>query len=147
MKAKAVPQDITEAKEIPEAKVKVKEKPIVGVPENTVIVDGTPIEIKPTKLRYVRNGTANFYKLIEKVSLVDIMQLQPGSFGEGDDRDGDKAVMDWLIAATDNEEFVTEHYDDFDVEQILRILDIFKRVNKFTHEDMSKNAETPAGEE
>lgn len=146
MKAKAVPQGAKEAKEVPEVKAKVKEKPIVGVPENTVIVDGTPLEIKPTKLRYVRNGTANFYKLIEKVSLVDIMQLQSGSFGEDDERDGDKAVMDWLIAATDNEEFVTEHYDDFDIEQILRILDIFKRVNKFTHEDESKNVETPAAE-
>lgn len=94
----------------------------------------------------MRNGTANFYKLIENVSLVDIMQLQSGAFGEGDDRDGDKAVMDWLIAATDDEEFVTEHYDNFDVEQILRILDIFKRVNKFMKEDASKNAQTPAAE-
>ena len=94
----------------------------------------------------MRNGTANFYKLIENVSLVDIMQLQSGAFGEEDDRDGDKAVMDWLIAATDDEEFVTEHYDDFDVEQILRILDIFKRVNKFVKEDPSKNAQTPAAE-
>lgn len=94
----------------------------------------------------MRNGTANFYKLIENVSLVDIMQLESGSFGEGDDRDGDKAVMDWLIAATDDEEFITEHYDDFDVEQILRILDIFKRVNKFVKEDPSKNAQTPAAE-
>ena len=135
-----------EARPVQKTTVKAKEKPVVGIAENTVIVDGVPIEIKPTKLKYVRNGTANFYKLIENVSLVDIMQLQSGSFGEGDDRDGDKAVMDWLIAATDDEKFVTEHYDNFDVEQILRILDIFKRVNKFTKEDASKNAQTPAAE-
>ena len=76
--------------------------------------------------------------------LIDIMALESGAFGEGDDRDGDKAVMDWLIAATDNEEFVTQHYDEFDVEQILRIAEIFKRVNKFVmKEDNSKNVTTP----
>lgn len=123
-----------------------KATPRVGVAENTVVVSGELIEIKPTKMKYVRNGTANFYKLIEKVPLVDIMQLESGAFGEADDRDGDKAVMDWLIAATDNEAFVVEHYDEFDIEQILRIVDIFKRVNKFTKEDPSKNAETPAAE-
>ena len=136
MKAKAVPASDTVSKAIPP----------VGIVENTVVVANTPIEIKPTKMKYVRNGTANFYKLIENVSLVDIMQLESGAFGEGDSRDGDKAVMDWLIAATDNEEFITKHYDDFDVEQILRIVDIFKRVNKFTKEDESKNAVTPAAE-
>ena len=101
--------------------MEMKPTPMVGVPENTVMVAGVPLEIRPTKLKYVRNGTANFYKLIERVSLVDIMQLQSGSFGEDDERDGDKAIMDWLIAATDNEEFVVDHYDEFDTEQIARI--------------------------
>lgn len=49
MKAKAVPEGGVETKPIPEAKAKVREKPIVGNAENTVIVDGIPIEIKPTK--------------------------------------------------------------------------------------------------
>lgn len=131
-------------KKVPEAGMEMKPTPMVGIPENTVVVAGIPLEIKPTKLKYVRNGTANFYKLIERVSLVDIMQLQSGSFGENDDRDGDKAIMDWLIAATDNEEFVVSHYDEFDTEQIARILEIFKRVNKFPgKEEELKNAETP----
>lgn len=34
--------------------------------------------------------------------LIDILAMEAGSFG--DERDGDKATMDWLIAATDNEE-------------------------------------------
>lgn len=135
-------------KKVPEAGMEMKPTPMVGIPENTVVVAGIPLEIKPTKLKYVRNGTANFYKLIERVSLVDIMQLQSGSFGENDDRDGDKAIMDWLIAATDNEEFVVGHYDEFDTEQIARILEIFKRINKFPgKEEELKNAETPRMEE
>lgn len=134
---------MVKVKKVPEAGMAEKQVPPVGVPENTVIVAGTPLEIKPTKMKYVRNGTANFYRLIEKVPLIDIVQIESGAFGEGDDRDGDKAIMDWLIAATDNETFVVEHYDEFDVEQILRIVEIFKRINKFTKEDDSKNAETP----
>lgn len=134
---------MVKVKKVPEAGMAEKQIPPVGVPENTVIIAGTPLEIKPTKMKYVRNGTANFYRLIEKVPLIDIVQIESGTFGEGDDRDGDKAIMDWLIAATDDEAFVVEHYDEFDVEQILRIVEIFKRINKFTKEDDSKNVETP----
>lgn len=134
---------MVKVKKVPEAGMAEKQIPPVGVPENTVIVAGTPLEIKPTKMKYVRNGTANFYRLIEKVPLIDIVQIESGTFGEGDDRDGDKAIMDWLIAATDDEAFVVEHYDEFDVEQILRIVEIFKRINKFTKEDDSKNVEAP----
>lgn len=132
------------AKKVPDIGMAEKEPPMVGAPENTVNVSGTLIEIKPTKLKYLRNGTANFFRLIERMSILDIVQLPSGAFGDDDDRDGDKAMMDWLIAATDRPEFVQEHYDEFDTEQILRMCDIFKRVNKFVKEDDSKNAVTPA---
>lgn len=95
----------------------------------------------------MRNGTANFYKALENVSLNDIFQWPVGVFGEGDNRDGDKAVMDWLIAATDNEKLIAENYEEMDVGQVNRILEIFKRVNKFVERDNSKNAETPRAEE
>ena len=131
------------AKAVPEAAVKEKEKPIVGIPENTIIVAGKPIEIKPTKLKYIRNGTANLYRLIKNVSIIDILSIPAGSFGEDDERDGDKAVMDFLIAALDDEQFVVDHYDDFDAEQLIRIVEIFERINKFPKEDNSKNGVTP----
>lgn len=133
------------AKKTPDAEMAVKPVPFVGIAENTVTVNGTPKEIKPTKLKYIRNGTANMYRLIENVPLVDILMIEAGSFGEGDDRDGDKAVMDFLIAVFDDEKFVTDNYDDFDTEQIHRIVEIFKRINKFTEND-SKNGQTPRTE-
>ena len=127
--------------------MEMKELPVVGNSENTVMIGGKPVEIKPTKLKYVRNGQANFYKALDQVSLTDIMQWPVGVFGEGDNRDGDKAVMDWLIAATDDEKLIAENYDEMDVGQVNRILEIFKRVNKFvTKEADSKNAETPRAE-
>lgn len=131
------------AKAVPEVKVEEKPVPIKGNPENTIIVAGIPIEIKPTKMRYVRNGTANMYRLIKNMPLTDILSLPSGSFGGDDERDGDKAVMDWLIAVTDDAKFVTEHYDDFDAEQIMRLVEIFERINKFPKEDNLKNVATP----
>lgn len=135
------------AKKVPDTGMVMKELPAVSNAENTVMIGGAPIEIKPTKLKYVRNGTANFYKALENVSLNDIFQWPVGVFGEGDNRDGDKAVMDWLIAATDNEKLIVENYEEMDVGQVNRILEIFKRVNKFVERDNSKNAETPRAEE
>ena len=134
-------------KKIPDAGMGKCPIPMVGKAENTVMIEGSPIEIKPTKLKYLRNGTAGFYRLLDTVPMVDIIQMPAGVFGADDNRDGDKALMDWLIAATDNEEFVTSHYNEMDVGQIEMILEIFKRVNRFVDkEEKLKNAQTPRAE-
>lgn len=66
--------------------------------------------------------------------------MESGSFG--DERDGDKATMDWLIAATDNEALILENYDDIDTGTIEKILSIFRRVNKIDEKEAKiKNAE------
>ena len=134
-------------KKIPETGMDKRPVPMIGNAENTVVIEGEPIEIKPTKLKYIRNGTAGFYRLIDTVPIVDIVQMPAGVFGAEDSRDGDKALMDWLIAATDNEEFVTAHYDEMDVGQIEMILEIFKRINRFVDKEKNlKNAQTPRAE-
>lgn len=136
------------AKPAPKAGMEMKELPVVGKPENTVMLGGTPVEIKPTKLKYLRNGTAGFYRLLDTVPLNDIVLMPVGTFGEDDGRDGDKALMDWLIAATDNEDIIVKNYEEMDAGQIETILDIFKRVNKFCEkEEKLKNAQTPRAAE
>lgn len=68
----------------------------------------------------------------------DILAMEAGQFG--DDRDGDKAVMDWLIAVTDNPELIEEHYDEIDTGVVEQMLTIFKRINHITEkEDKLKN--------
>ena len=62
---KKMPPANQETKEIPDSEVKKKELPPVGVPENTVMIGDTPVEIKPTKLKYQRNRTALFYKMLD----------------------------------------------------------------------------------
>ena len=71
--------------------------------------------------------------MLEVYPLADILAMEAGMFG--DDRDGDKAVMDWLIAVTDNEELVLAHYDEMDTGTIERLLAIFKRVNRIDEKE------------
>ena len=83
-----------------------------------------------------------FYHVLELYPLPDILAMGPNQFGDG--RDGDKALLDWLVAATDREELVRKNYNEMDTEQIYRILEIFRRVNKITErEEKLKNVATP----
>ena len=59
--------------------------------------------------------------------------MDSGSFG--DERDGDKATMDWLIAVTDDEQLVVENYDSMDKGMIEKMLSIFKRVNRIDEKE------------
>lgn len=137
---KMLPNAGMESKKIPEATEKPKTLPKTGSPENTVIIGEQLIEIKPTKLKYQRNRTAAFYRVLEMYPLVDILAMEAGSFG--DERDGDKATMDWLIAATDDEQLILDNYDSMDTGTIEKILSIFKRVNKIEEKEAKiKNME------
>lgn len=137
---KELPDASQPLKKLDTTPAKTKELPKVGNPENTVMIGGEPIEIKATKLKYQRNRTATFYKLLDIYPVTDILAMEAGAFG--DERDGDKALMDWLIAATDNEELVLAHYDEMDTGTIEKILSIFRRVNKIDEkEEKLKNME------
>ena len=130
-----------QSKELPEVQQSEKALPQVGSPENSIVVGDRLIEIKPTKLRYQRNRTAAFYKMLELYPLADILAMEAGAFG--DDRDGDKAVMDWLIAVFDNEALVLEHYDSMDTGTVEQLLEIFRRVNRIDEkEQKQKNVMT-----
>jgi len=130
-----------QSKELPEAQQTEKVLPQVGSPENSIVIGDRLIEIKPTKLRYQRNRTAAFYKMLELYPLADILAMEAGAFG--DDRDGDKAVMDWLIAVFDNEALVLEHYDSMDTGTVEQLLEIFRRVNRIDEkEQKQKNVMT-----
>lgn len=151
-KTKAVPKSETkevdlpevteETKAIPEVTPKKKAAPPRGAPENTVMFGDVMIEIKPTAVRYQRDRTAAFYRILEMYPLVDVLGMEAGSFG--DERDGDKAVFDWLIAVTNDAKLVEENYDKLDTGTIEKILTIFRRVNKIDEkEEKLKNVLTP----
>lgn len=137
--AKAVPSIEQPEKEKPATEQKEKGLPKIGNPENTVTIGGKLIEIKPTKLKYQRNKTALFYKVLDIYPVADILAMEAGTFG--DDRDGDKALMDWLIAVTDDPDLIVENYDEIDSGVIEALLVIYRRLNKVDEKEAKlKNA-------
>ena len=129
----------TRKKEIPQETKELKPMPTVGIAENMVRIGDEMIEIKPTKLRYQRDMTANFYKALEMYPLPEILSWDENVIGDG--RTGDKAVMDWQIAVTDNAQIVRKYYNDMDTSTIETLLEIFKRINRISEkEDRIKNA-------
>ena len=128
-------------KPLPASEQMDKGLPQIGSPENSVRIGDQLIEIKPTKLKYQRNRTAAFYRMLELYPLADILAMETGAFG--DDRDGDKALMDWLIAVTDDAELVRANYDSMDTGTVEQLLAIFRRVNRIDEkEQKQKNLQT-----
>ena len=106
-----------------------------------MVIGGTSVEIKPTLLKYMRNRTAEFYRVLDIYPLTDILATGAGILDQT--RDGDKCLLDWLIAVTNDAELVRKHYDELSTEDIMKMLEIFKRVNKITEkENALKNRET-----
>ena len=110
--------------------------PQIGSPENPVRIGDQLIEIKPTKLKYQRNRTAAFYRMLELYPIADILAMEAGAFG--DDRDGDKALMDWLIAVTDDEQLILDHYNELDTGMIEQLLQIFRCINRLDEKEQKQ---------
>ena len=137
---KRIPSLEQTAKALPETEIKKKEMPVSTALENTVVINGHSIEIKPTKLKYQRNRTALFYKFMELYPLAEVIAMPEGSFG--DERDGDKCVLDFLIAVTDNNPYVIEYYDELTTDDVEKMLAIFRKVNRIDEkEEKQKKAE------
>lgn len=144
-----------EAKEAPSTRQRKPKKPDVtqaipdrleiGNPENMVLIGNEWLEIKPTKLLYMRNGTAMFYRIVDTYPVTDIPMLARGVADPV--RNGDKCLTDWLVAVTDNPEFVAEHLNEFDGHTVWELLQIFKRLNHITEkEEALKKVQTPGKE-
>lgn len=122
-----VPEVTGTIKATPEVSNKTTPLPLVGEQENMIDFAGEKIEIKPTKLKYQRDRTAAFYRILQQMPLVDILALQDGILDP--ERSSDKMLFDWLIAVTDNPTLVARHYDDVNSDTVERMLTIFLRLN------------------
>lgn len=139
--SRKIPDAEQAVKAVPSTEMQTKEIPMTENPENTVVIGGRVIEIKPTKLKYQRTGIAEFFRFMEIYPLTDILAMDK-DFGDG--RDGDKAVMDWLIAVTDDPDLIVENYDEIDTGTVEKMISIFRRVNKIDEKETKrKNVLTP----
>ena len=130
---KPLPEQTVAAVPVPEPNTETIPNPQIGIPENTVKFGDTYVEIKPTKLKYQRDRTAAFYRLLKQASIVEPLALQDGVLDT--QRSSDKMLFDWLIAVTDDPKLVTANYDEIDSETIYKLLEIFCRLNHIKDED------------
>lgn len=134
--------EVSEGKmEAPEITTTKTPPPPIGEQTNIVDFAGEKIELKPTKLKYQRDRTAAFYRILQQMPLVDILALQDGILDP--ERSSDKMLFDWLIAVTDDAKLVTENYDDIDSGTIEEMLKIFLRLNHIEEKER-KNRQAQA---
>ena len=128
----------------PEPTPEKEEKPSEFLEENCVMVGEHKVEIKPTKLKYFRNKAASAYNVIKSVPLHELMVVGKGVFDEK--RDADQLMFDFLVSAFDDAEFVKENYDNFDADNIERVVKIFGRLNHIDEKEeaIRKNREAQA---
>ena len=124
--------EVQKKKPVARTKKPAKPLPPTGNPENMVDICGTMVEIKPVKVKYMRDYTAAFYRAVDTHPMPDLYMMKVDDEGE---RDADKAMVDWLIAATDNAKLILEKYEEMDSEMIERILEIYKRVNRIAEKE------------
>ena len=134
-----VPEETKTEIPVPEYEPIQLEQPKPGHVENMVLFGDEEIEIKPTKLKYQRDKTAAFYRVLKTMPLVDIFALKDGILDK--ERTNDKMLFDWLVAVTDNSSLVARNYDRLDTETIEKLLDIFCRVNRIDEKEERKNRE------
>lgn len=127
--------------EKPEESQPKEEMPAEPNSENIVIVCGEKIEIKPTKVTYFRNKTATTYNLLRDYPLTEVIGIKKGVVDEK--RDGDQILYDFLIACLDDKEFVKDHYNDMNADEIEQIIKIVGRLNHTDEkvEQLRKNRE------
>lgn len=105
--------------------------------ENCIMVNGKPIEIKPTKLRYFANNSVSFYRILDTVPLPQIYMMTDEENG----LDGETAILTFVAAVLDDLKLAKRIYREMDASQLLRLVEIFKRLNGIeSREEAAKKA-------
>ncbi len=126
--AKAAPEIASESKPIPE----------IQNQENCITVGGRTIEIRPPLVRYFRSREFRVYNILETIPLTEVFALTEAENG----LDGDKAVFTFVARLLNDEALAREIYDELSADQLLKMVQIFKRLSGISEieEKNAKNA-------
>ena len=138
------PTETELTKEQPEVSEMNREMPAKVNMENCVEIDGLLYEIKPTKLKYFRNKMAGAYNVIKAIPLNELLTYDVGVLDP--EKDADQILFDFLVAAFDDADFVTDHYEDMTADDVEKVVSIFGRLNHIDEkaEQARKNKEAQA---
>ncbi len=139
-----IPEKSPEKETIPEKSPEKETMPDVLNKENVVVVAGKQIELKPTKLKYFRNKTTSAYGYIKAVPLTELLTFDKGVLDKT--KDADQLLFDFLVAAFDDPDFVTENYNEMTADEIEQVIKIFGRINHIDEKEEAarKNREAQA---
>ncbi|MDK2801727.1 MAG: hypothetical protein PWQ70_3346 [Clostridiales bacterium] len=97
----------------------------ITLKDNEVLINGKKREILGTKIKYLKNGYFNAYKIINDIGIVELFNYS----------DGEELIKNFLISVFDDENYVNSVFEDLDVETIENIIEVVKKVNKIKEED------------
>ena len=127
------PEETPTLEETPDPSQLDKEMPSDLNMENVVIINGTPIEIKPTKLKYFRNQTTACYGYLKAIPLTEFLTYDKGILNKT--KDADQLLFDFLVAAFDDSTFVRDNYDEMSADNIEKVIEIFGRINHINEKE------------
>lgn len=97
--------------------------------ENQILIGSKTIDIKPTKMKYIRNNFYVYYELIkqEKINLFKYS-------------DGDEIFTKFLQAAFDNDVEIIEYIkEELDLNTLNNLIEKIREVNGFPTDEEIKN--------
>lgn len=95
------------------------------------------IVIEGTKVLYFRNGLFDGFPYARAIPLNELLKVPAGMIHE---KSGEQLLAGFLVAALDDEQFVVEHFDEFDATTIEKIVEILVRLNGIAKKEEEQEA-------
>ena len=92
-----------------------------------IIINDNKYMIKPTKVKYFKNGFYNMHMAIKQIGFVELLSLYS---------DGQELAKNYLLAVFDSEEIVKEIYEHLDVKIVNDIIEKVNVLNEIKEQDL-----------
>lgn len=92
-----------------------------------VIINDKKYIIKPTKVKYFKNGFYNMHTVFKQIGFAELLSMY---------NDGEEIVKNYLLAVFDSEEIVEEIYENLDVKIVNDIVNKVNVLNEIKEQDL-----------
>ena len=122
---------VEDTKKKPEEKKETK--PEKKVKEDEVILGEMGlVKLKPTKLKYFKNGKYNNFMLIKNMPINELLRYD----------DGEEVIENFILAALDLEKITEEFVDSLSIVDLYELIEKINKINGIKEEDFLKKTES-----